>query len=254
MLTFMIVTIAHQKGGTGKSTLAICIASELAGRGRNVLLVDADPQQTTQTWHDLGVERVEGQRPTSDGQPLEAGGKRPAKLPWPMPSVVSMSGTLHQEHQLPKLASGFDYVIVDTPPRLGPTLKSALVVADLALVPCGATGPDVWALAETLEIIEDAQGFRPELKAALVINRKREGTALGNKARASLSASRLKVLDTEIGLRQAYAEAVGAGQGVTDYEPDSTAAREMRSLVDEVLELLAGDGEVREISSAEAAS
>lgn len=236
----MILTIAHQKGGTGKSTLAICIASELAARGRNVLLVDADPQQTTQTWHDLAVENFEVERRASEGQPPAAEGKRPAKRSAPMPSVVSMTGTLHQEHQLPKLASAYDVVVVDTPPRLGPTLKSALVVADVALVPCGPTGPDAWALAETLEMIEDAQGFRPGLKAVLVVNRKREGTVLGNKARASLSASNLRVLGTELGLRQAYAEAVGAGQGVTNYEPTSEAAKEMRALVDEVLGLAGG--------------
>ena len=157
-----------------------------------------------------------------------------------MPSVVSMTGTLHRDNQLPKLASSYDIVVVDTPPRLGPTLKSALVVADVALIPCGPTGPDAWALADTLEIIEDARGFRPKLKAALVINRKREGTVLGDKARKSLSAANLPILRTEIGLRQAYAEALGEGEGVTNYEPSSHAAQEMRDLVDEVLRFAKG--------------
>src|SRR5690349_21068817 len=135
----MILAVAHQKGGTGKSTLAICIASELSARGQNVLLVDADPQQTAQTWHDLAVEKAEkaekdGDSSTPNGQPPEARGHV-------LPSVVSMTGTLHRDNQLPKLANSYDVVVVDTPPRLGPTLKSALVVADVALIPCGPTGP-----------------------------------------------------------------------------------------------------------------
>src|SRR6185369_1345643 len=105
----MILAFVGQKGGGGKSTTAILVAAELARsrRPRKVLLVDADPQQTAMTWHDVGAE----------------GGHDH------MPTVLAMTGTLHQPNQVPRLAVGYDDVIIDTPPRLGEVQRSAMMVA-----------------------------------------------------------------------------------------------------------------------------
>jgi chromosome partitioning protein len=211
----MIIAVVSQKGGVGKSTVAVCVACELLARGRRVLLVDADPQLTTTTWHDVAVE---GGHVT--------------------PSVVSMTGTtLHQPHQLPQLAAGYDHIVIDTPPRLGAVLKSALMVCDLALLPCGPTAPDAWAMAETLDVIEEARILRPNLQAAIVINRKRAGTALADKARKALGTATVPVLLAELGLRQTYPEAIGAGKAPAAYAPSDAAAREVRALVDELIEV-----------------
>jgi chromosome partitioning protein len=149
-----------------------------------------------------------------------------------------MTSSLHKAHQVPKLARSYDITVIDSPPRLGDVQRSALMVADLAILPCGPSAPDVWALAESLEMVGEAKTYRPKLRAYVVINKKRAGTALGQGAREALEKqSGLPVLDTEIGLRQAFQEAMGVGLGVTAYAPGDTAAVELRALVDELLAL-----------------
>jgi chromosome partitioning protein len=210
----MIVAFVGQKGGVGKSTLAACVSAELVGRKRSVLLVDADPQQTAHNWHERGVEAGHA-----------------------MPSVVCMPGKLHADNQVPKLAKGHDVTIIDTPARIAETLKSALVVADLAVLPCGPSQADVWALESTIEILREAQVLRPRLQAVICITRKRAGTVLGNIARGELEKSGLPVLASEIGDREAFKNTIGAGQGITTFAPQDRAAGEVRALVDELLTL-----------------
>jgi chromosome partitioning protein len=210
----MIVAFVGQKGGSGKSTLAVCVASELADRKRNVLLVDADPQRTAVTWHDVASEQGHA-----------------------APTVVSMTGTLHKPNQLPKLATGYQDVIIDTPPRLGEVQRSAMMVSDLAILPCGPSAPDAWALAESIRTIQEAIDYRATLKVAIVINKKRSGTAAGRGAREALADAGLPILKTEIGLRQAFQEALAAGLGVGRYAPKDTAAEETRALVTELLKM-----------------
>lgn len=208
----MILCVGGQKGGAGKSTLAICIASELMVRGGRVLLVDADPQQTAVTWGDVAA---------------EAGHEAP--------TVTAMTGTLHRETQLPALARGFDHVVIDTPPRLGEVQRSALMVADVAILPCGPSGPDAWALAESIRTVKEALDYRPGLRVAITINKKRARTSLSKGARAVLEATGLHVLAAEIGFRQPYQDAITGGLGVTRYAPRDPAAVELRALVDELL-------------------
>ena len=106
-----------------------------------MLLVDCDPQQTAVTWHDVAAEAKHA-----------------------APTVTAMNGTLHREAQLPAMAKGFDHVIIDTPPRLGEVQRSALMVADIAIMPCGPSGPDAWALAESIRTVKIALEFRPRLR------------------------------------------------------------------------------------------
>lgn len=212
----MIIALAGQKGGSGKSTTAIALAAEAHARGRSVLLVDADPQATARTWGAVAT---------------EAG--------HPAPTVIAMGAGMHRPEQLPRVAAGFELVVIDCPPRAGDIQRSALAVADLALLPCGPGGSDAWALASTIETVTEAQTLRPALKAAVVLTRKQGRTALGAGAREALAASGLPVLRAELGHRIAYVEAITAGRGVTAYAPRSEAAGEVRALLDEVLSLLA---------------
>ena len=217
----MIIAFVGQKGGSGKSTLAMCVASELLVRGHRVLLVDCDPQQTAVTWHDVAAE---------------------AKLP--APTVTAMNGTLHRENQLPTMAKSFDHVVIDTPPRLGDVQRSALMVADLAVMPCGPSGPDAWALAESIRTVQMALEYRPRLRVTICINKKRVRTSLSRGAREALQATGIHVLKTELGFRQAYQDSVTGGQGVTRYAPRDAAAQEMRELVDELLVFATTKGEI----------
>lgn len=211
----MIVAIAGQKGGVGKSTLAVCLAAEAGERGLRVLLVDADPQGTVRTWGDLATEA--------------------ANCSLWMPTIVSMGETMHRPDQLPRIAEGFDLAIIDCPPRHGGVQRSALMVAEAVLLPCGPSAADAWALASSLELVTEARTLRPGLLAAVVINKRKPRTALGADARGMLSEGGLPVLMTELGDRIAYQEALAAGLGVTRYAPRDAASKEVRGIFDEVL-------------------
>jgi chromosome partitioning protein len=208
----VIVALTGQKGGVGKSTLAICIAAELLCRRHKVLLVDADPQGTVRTWGEVAAEL---------GQPL--------------PSIVSMGATMHRPEQLPTVRQGYDDVIIDCPPRHGDIQRSALMVADVAILPCGPSAADAWALGASIDLISEARALRPELEVRILITRKQGRTALGRNAREVLEKSGIALLKTEVGYRVAFAEALGAGQGVTAYAPRDAAAEETRALVGELL-------------------
>lgn len=207
----MIIALCGQKGGSGKTTTSTNIAGELHRKGHSVLLVDADPQGSSLTFGAVAS---------------EAG--------FEAPTVISMGEGLHQPDQLPKLAANFDYVVIDCPPRHGTIQRSALMICDLAIVPCGQSAVDAWALADTLELIEEARVFRPDLACKMLITRRVAGTALGRSARAYLEEAELETFDTELGFRVAYQEAPAAGQGVTSYAPSSTAAKEIKRLIKEI--------------------
>jgi len=213
----VIVALVGQKGGVGKSTLATSLAVAALERGQAVLLVDADPQGTARTWGDVAA---------------EAG--------HPAPTVVAMGATMHKPGQLPQVAPGYDLVVIDGPPRHGEIQRAALMVADLAVLPCGPSAADAWALTASLDLLAAARAVRPALRAGVVITRKQGHTALGKGARAALTASGLPVLAAELGYRVAYQEALGAGQGVTTYAPRDPAAAEVRALLEDLTALAAG--------------
>jgi chromosome partitioning protein len=208
----MIWAFVGQKGGIGKSTLATCVAAELVSRHVSVLLVDADVQHTTQTWHDVASEKGH-----------EA------------PSVVAMTDTLHAPHQLPKLSKPYEVTIIDTPARVANVMRSALMIADVAVLPCGPSYAEAWGLAATVETVQEARTLRKQLRACILINRKRTGTVLGKEVRATLEDTGLPVLMTEIGDREVFKNALGMGLGVTTYAPSDRGAAEVRALVDELL-------------------
>lgn len=213
----MIFAMTGQKGGIGKSTTAICIAAAAMDRGLRVLLVDADPQATVRTWGEVAN---------------EAG--------HPAPTVVAMGPTMHKPGQLRAIAEGYDLVVIDCPPRHGEIQRSALMIADVAVLPSGPSAADAWALAGSLEVLGEARAMRDELRACIVITRKQGRTALGQGAREVFESSGLPVMQSELGFRVAYQEALAAGKGVTQYAPRDRAASEVRALFDELLRFANG--------------
>jgi len=209
----MIVTLLGQKGGVGKSTTAICLAMEAFGRGSKVLLVDADPQGTLRTWSEVALENERA-----------------------VPNVIAVDASMHRPGQLDALAAGHDWTFIDCPPRHGDVQRSALMIADVALLPCGPTASDVWALSSSLELVRSARGLRESLIACVVITRKQPRTALGKEARSVLEKSGLSVMSSELLYRVAYQEALAAGSGVTSRRRDA-AACEVQALFEELEKL-----------------
>ena len=139
----MIVALLNQKGGVGKTTLATHIAGELAMRGQSVILLDADPQGSALDWT---------QRRSQQG------------LPRLFSAVGLARETLHQE--APELARRADHVVIDGPPRIAALARSALLAAERVLIPVQPSPYDLWASAEMVALIREAQVFRPALRAA----------------------------------------------------------------------------------------
>lgn len=208
----MIIALLNQKGGVGKTTLATHIAGELAVRGRNVVLLDADPQGSALDW----TQRRSQQR-----------------LPRLFSAVGLARETLHQE--APELAQRADHVIIDGPPRIAALARSALLAADLVLIPVQPSPYDLWASSEMVNLIHEAQVFRPQMRAAFAINRRVSTTVIGREARAALADQPVPALHSEVRQRIVFAESVAAGRLARELAPDSAAAREVSNLVDELL-------------------
>jgi chromosome partitioning protein len=204
-----VTTIAFlgEKGGAGKSTLAVNVAAELAARGRRVLLVDADPQGTAITWASIAVEAGDA------------------------PTTIALGDNLRAA--LPAASAGFTDTVIDLPGRASKRAVGALMLSDVAVIPCGPSPADAWALAPTVELVGEARSVRAELRAVLVLNRA-DRTSIGASTREAIAGLGLPVLEASIGDRVAFREALAAGQGVTTYASASPAAGEVRELVHEL--------------------
>ncbi len=209
----MIISFLNQKGGVGKTTLAIHVADALARRNYKVLLIDADPQGSALDW-----------AAARQSEPLFA----VAGLP---------KASIHKE--LPALSKGFDIVIIDGPPRVYDVARSAIMASDLVLVPVQPSPYDVWAAKEIIDLMTEAAVFKPSLKTAFTINRKIVNTALGRDVVEALADYPIPVMKTSVCQRVALAESAAQGLTVFEMSSNSSAKRELNGLVDEIMEFAA---------------
>jgi len=205
----MIVSLLNQKGGVGKTTLAVHIASALALRGHRVLLVDADPQ----------------------GSALDWSASRQTDALFPVVGLPTKN--LHREI-MPHLPN-YDDIVIDGPPRVNELARAAIIAADIVLVPVQPSPYDVWAAKEIVDLLSEASIFKSDQKSAFVINRKIVNTAIGRDVAEALADYALPVFAASISQRVAFAESAAQGSTVLELEPSSTASQEMGRLVDELL-------------------
>ncbi len=208
----MILSVINQKGGVGKTTLAISLAAAFAIRKLRVLLVDADPQGSALDWVAVRGENA----------PFAAVG-----IPKPI---------LHLE--LHKLAKDYDLMVIDGPPRIYEVARSAVMASDAVLIPVLPSQFDVWAAEETVKLLEQCATYKQSLKAAFVINRKIANTAIGRDVTKALKQYPLPVLTASVCQRVAFAESA-RGRTVLEIDPDSSASKEIQALAKEVQKLTA---------------
>ena len=143
--------------------------------------------------------------------------------------------TLHRE--APEIARGADHVVIDGPPRVTALARSALLAADLVLIPVQPSALDGWASAEMLRLLDEARVFRPELKARFVLNRCAVRTVIARETGAALAAGDPALLTARIGQRVIYPEAAAQGRLAFELDADGPAAVEIAALAAEVLEM-----------------
>jgi len=189
-----------QKGGTGKTTLALSLAVAAEAAGRSVLVVDLDPQASACKWSD----RRSGDTPSViDAQPAR------------------LAAALAKAEQ-----AGIDFAIVDTPARIEQAAAEAAKVADLVLIPCKPSILDLETLRTTVELVQGRSRNTP----LIILNAVPAQGTRHDQAAEAITAMGLEICSAYIGQRVAFEYAAQAGQTVTEYEPDGRAALEIRQL------------------------
>ncbi|MDW3206925.1 MAG: ParA family partition ATPase [Alphaproteobacteria bacterium] len=207
-MTAKIFTVAQQKGGAGKSTLAAHLALAWVLKRKSVALVDIDPQQSLAAWY-AARERHFGEDRT--GLTFEA------MTGWRAARVVE------------KLAESHDFILIDSPPHADTDARVAVRAADIVLVPAQPSPLDVWATQPTLEL-----AAKEKSTALMVLNRVPPRANLTAQMITRLGDYPVKVAKSTIGNRVAFAEAMVSGRTALETKGASVAAKEIRALANEL--------------------
>lgn len=204
-----VITIAQQKGGSGKTTLAVNLAVAFARAGKSVALMDTDPQGSAGRWFMTRMEAIDD--PEVEFATASA---------WGVP------------YEVRKLAGSHDIVLIDTPPKADSDLRPALRAADLILVPVATSHVDLWAVEAVLDLAERAG--KPSL---IVMTRARPGTRLGQDVAEKAGEMEAALAQSTIGNRVVYAETLGQGRAAIE-APKGPAHDEVPALMAEIEQML----------------
>lgn len=203
-----VITIGVQKGGSGKSTIAVHLAVEAQRRGKSVVLIDVDPQGSISSW----AKRRE----------IEA------------PIVIQASAGQLSEMRAMAKAEEVDLLIIDTPPHAGGTIDLAFRIADLVILPVRPGPFDIDAAGATVELLRDSQ-----TKGVFLLTQIPPRGSEADDTAALLGEQYLdiEVLNSRITNRKAYMTALIEGKAVREFEPESSkAVQEIAHLFDELME------------------
>jgi chromosome partitioning protein len=206
----MIIVAGGIKGGGGKTTTATNLAIIRAAAGRDVLLADADDQETASDFTNLRNERaVSGASYT----------------------CVKLTGAAVRT-EIRRLAPKYHDVVIDTGGRDTTSQRAALTVADVLLVPFVPRSFDLWTIDKVAELVDEMKAANPKLRAFTFINRADPRGSDNDDTREVLRENQtLEFLDAPLGTRKAFSNAAAAGKAVTELHPlDAKATDEMMTL------------------------
>ena len=202
-----IVALLSQKGGAGKTTLALHLAVGWTQRGRRVVVIDLDPQASAANWGD----------------------RREASLP-----VVRSAHASRLEQELEEVrGAGGEIVVLDTAPRSDAVILSVAKTADLAVIPCRPSILDLEALAGTLELVQTTG-----VPVLTVLNAVVPHTTAPDQAAGAIRQLKGGLCPVRIGRRVAFAGALLGGLTAQEYEPTGKAAAEAGALFQIVSDLV----------------
>ena len=194
-----IITIAHQKGGVGKSTLSLNLAYVFKN-GLSVGICDTDAQGSLSNLQ-MNEEGID---------------------------IISMPQEIESLRNLP-----YEIIIVDTPPYLTNKLQALFAISDFILIPTKAGFLDFMAIQTTIHLLKDSIKLNPNLKAAIVFNMIKKSTKVESEIRTLLSDSEIPIFKTVITERVSYTRSIITG-GILKSN-DFIAKQEILSLADEIL-------------------
>jgi chromosome partitioning protein len=206
----MIYAVVNTKGGVGKTTTAVHLATMLARTDRT-LLIDGDPQASAASW---AAWRRDAQREPSPTTTCLAG-----------KAILSEGKTLSE---------GFVHTVVDAGGRDSVGLRSALLLARQAIVPVGASNLDAAAMTDLLEVIDMAKDYNSELQVRIFLTRIDSRTKDAAEMLAFLHEQKLPVSSSRACERVAYRRAIGEGAIVQELGKDPSSSQEMEAFLAEV--------------------
>ncbi|MDB3982567.1 ParA family protein [Candidatus Pelagibacter sp.] len=204
-----VITIAQQKGGTGKTTLAVHLAMAfIKYHGLKVAIIDTDPQGSLGKWFMIRSEnKVSNENLTFKTASL-----------W---GAQYESKTLKNDH---------DIVIIDTPPKIEADARPSIEAADLVLIPMAASHVDFWATGAIAEIAKQAKK-----KILVQINRSNQRSKLINKTKDFIKSLDLSSTKIIIGNRQIYTSSMGEGKTAVEKQKKGNAIEEIKNLSEQIL-------------------
>ncbi len=209
----MIISVVNQKGGTGKTTVATNIATTFATNNTDVLLIDADPQQSALDWQK----------------------DRPDNLPHV--SVIGLpSSNLHREVE--RLIKKYDLIIIDGGGRVTSSARAAVASADFVIIPTIASKPDSLSTQKFFkDVVEEVAAIKDNISGAILFTMLKTGTVFNISGQEQIKEIGYPVFDTVLYHRITYQEAISKGMSVIEYDPKSKASHEVKKLYKELKEV-----------------